>query len=91
MIFKGLRDGGRAGLPQNLEPLGLTSKILQNNDLRHAMDSLLSASPLGDDGPLHLWKARSDVTLIVEFPVENAKANREGPEFSRASEQQQCA
>jgi hypothetical protein len=38
------------------------------------MDSLLSASPLGDDGPLHLWKARSDVTLIVEFAVENPEA-----------------
>jgi hypothetical protein len=49
------------------------------------MGSLLSASPLGDDGPLLLWKARSDVTLIVEFVVENAKANREGRDFSRAT------
>ena len=84
LTFKGLRDGGRARLPQNPEPLGLTSKILQNNDLRSAMDSLLPASPLGNDGPLLLWKARSDVTLIVEFAVENAKANREGRDFSRA-------
>jgi len=70
LIFKGLRDGSRARLPQNLERLGLTSKILQNNDLRHAMDSPLCPSPLGDDGALLLWKARSDVTLIVESSVE---------------------
>jgi hypothetical protein len=45
-VFNGLRGEDRTGSRQNLEPLGLTWKILSNNDLAALPANL--ASPSGE-------------------------------------------
>jgi hypothetical protein len=62
LVSNNLGHDDRQEPAQNLEPLGLTGKILRNKDL--AIATTKAPPPFGwsDDRMPRLWKARSDVT-----------------------------
>lgn len=62
LFLNGLRVDDRPEPSQNLELLGLTRKILSNNDLQSRRE--IPASPFGwcHDRTIGLWNARLDVT-----------------------------